>query len=98
MEDFLALGLTDPNAQPKIWNNQVWQLAHGYGHLDNRTINDFSEETLLDRSIKNLKRFSHIGFVETIEQDMEIIMPCLGVQYSKTNPYLKSIQQKTDYK
>ena len=88
LEDFLALGLTEPYIQSRIWNNQVWQLAHGYDSP--HSINDFSEETLLDRSIKNLKRFSHIGFVETFEQDMEIIMPCLGIQYSKKNPLPKA--------
>ena len=87
LEDFLTLGLTEPYIKSRIWNNQVWQLAHGYGSP--HSINDFSEEILLNQSIKNLKKFSHIGFVESFEDDMEVIMPCLGIQYLKTNPLPK---------
>lgn len=83
LEDFLALGLTEPYVQSRIWNNQVWQLAHGYDSP--HSINDFSEKILLDRSIENINKFSHVGLVETFEQDIEIIMSCLGIKYSKTN-------------
>ena len=43
LHDFLAAGLTDRCVRKNIWNNQVWQLAHGYAHLDDRSIEDFGE-------------------------------------------------------
>jgi len=34
LEQFFEEGHRDPWIKKNIWNNQVWQLAHGYAHLD----------------------------------------------------------------
>lgn len=87
LDDFLALGLKDPYIKERIWNNQTWQLAHGYA--SDYSINDFSEDALMEKSIGNLKKFTHIGFVETFEQDIEEILPNLGIKYSNSKPITK---------
>ncbi|OOP56564.1 MAG: hypothetical protein AYP45_08425 [Candidatus Brocadia carolinensis] len=69
LEDFLAAGFSDPWVKKNIWNNQVWQLAHGYAHLDNRAIDDFSGQQLLDLAMGHLGKFSYIGFTETVDTD-----------------------------
>lgn len=78
LEAFLEAGLTDPWVKKNIWNNQVWQLAHGYAHLDKRTISDFHEEELLGLAIEHMGKFNYIGFTETVDRDGPAIFTALG--------------------
>lgn len=79
LEGFLQAGLTDPWVKKNIWNNQVWQLAHGYAHLDNRTINAFSEGELLALAQEHLGKLDYVGFTETIDTDGPEIFSALGI-------------------
>jgi len=38
LEKFLQLGFSEPIIKACIWNNQAWQLAHGYGNRNRRNI------------------------------------------------------------
>jgi hypothetical protein len=79
LHDFLLAGFSDPWIKKNIWNNQVWQLAHGYGHLDQRTISDFDETELLDLAKQHLDEFSYVGFTETLHADAAAIFSALGI-------------------
>lgn len=89
---FLDAALSDPWIKKNIWNNQVWQLAHGYAHLDNRTINDFHEKELLDLAKKHLMELSYVGFTETFSSDCQAIFSHLrmplsdGIPKTNVNP------------
>jgi hypothetical protein len=68
-----------------IWNNQVWQLAHGYASLDKRQIDDFNPAHLLDLAIVHLKELSHVGFTETFAEDRIAILKGLGLPLTEEN-------------
>lgn len=79
LDDFLRLGLERPAVKACIWNNQAWQLANGYGHLNGRNILSFSEEEILALATQHLDDFSYIGFAETFEKDRDRILKALGI-------------------
>ena len=81
--EFLKAGFHDPLIKKNIWNNQVWQLAHGYAHLDGRTIDDFTESELLYLAKANLKSFSYIGLTETFDEDAKKIFAKLNIDVDK---------------
>ena len=91
LPDFLEAGLTNPCIRRYIWNNQVWQLAHGFAHLDNRAIDDFSDEELVLLAKKHLGQFSFVGFTETFDTDATAVMkalrfPKIKLQHLNANP------------
>lgn len=86
--EFLEAGLHDPLVRKNIWNNQVWQLAHGYAHLDSRSIDDFGENDLLRLAKVHLAEFSHVGFTETFAADVVPILEALGFPRAKNMPKL----------
>lgn len=77
LHDFLQAALTDPYIRMHIWNNQVWQLAHGYTSLDNKRIDDFSKSELLSLAKEHLEKFSYVGFTETFDTDAAAILKSL---------------------
>jgi len=79
LDQFLMLGLENPPVKACIWNNQVWQLANGYGHLNGRNILSFSPEEMLELAIRHLDEFSYIGFAETFEEDRDHVLKALGI-------------------
>lgn len=85
LDEFLALGLEKPALKACIWNNQAWQLAHGYGNSDKRNILMFSEEEILSLAVCHLDRFSYIGFTETFETDRNVILRALGISPPEQN-------------
>lgn len=91
---FLEEGLSDPFMRSRIWNNQVWQLAHGYTHLDERTIDDFSETELLRLAKQHLLQFSHVGFTETFDSDAAIILAALALPETKQLPKLNDLPNR----
>jgi hypothetical protein len=88
LPEFLEAGLHDPWVRKNIWNNQVWQLAHGYAHLDDRAIADFGEDDLLRLAKAHLAEFSHVGFTETFAADAVPILEALGLPRMKNMPQL----------
>jgi len=78
-KSFLRAAFNDQWIKKNIWNNQVWQLAHGYAHQDNRTISDFHEEELLDLAKRHLEEISYIGFTETFSKDCQAIFSQLQI-------------------
>jgi hypothetical protein len=79
LNEFLEMGLSDPEVRFFIWNNQVWQLACGFGNLDDRALSSFGEGELLGLASDHLKEFSYVGFAETFERDRDRIMKDLGI-------------------
>jgi len=79
LEGFLEAGFTDTIIRFHIWNNQVWQLAHGWADLDKRQIDDFKPEHLLDLAIDHLEELSYIGFTERFAEDRIAILKGLGL-------------------
>ncbi len=77
LPEFLEAGFHDPCVRKNIWNNQVWQLAHGYAHLDGRGITDFGESELLRLAKAHIGEFSHVGFTETFLADSLPILKAL---------------------
>ena len=96
LPQFLEAGLTDPFMRMRIWNNQVWQLAHGYTHLDRRTVDDFSEAELLSMAKEHLLEFSHIGFTDTFDTDAAVIMAALGFPKMQQMPKLNTSPDRPD--
>lgn len=79
LDEFLRMGLVDPEIKYFIWNNQVWQLACGFGNLDNYNLSSFEAIKLLDLALIHLNSFSYIGFTETFEKDRDNILKALGI-------------------
>ena len=79
LEEFLRNAMAQPEIKSLVWNNQVWQLACGYGNGGNLGPSLFEPEKLLSLSISHLDEFSYLGFTETFEQDRERIFLHLGV-------------------
>lgn len=91
---FLEAGLSDPFMRTRIWNNQVWQLAHGYTHLDERTVDDFSESDLLYLAKEHLNNFSYVGFTETFDADAAAIISSLGLPKMQQIPKLNATPER----
>lgn len=103
LKEFLGEAFSDPWIKKNIWNNQVWQLAHGYAHLDNRTISDFHGEELLDLAKKHLEEMSYVGFTETFSKDCQAIFSHLRMpltdaipmaNVNHTRPLLQNLTEK----
>jgi hypothetical protein len=104
LDEFLLMGLKVPAVKACIWNNQAWQLAHGYGNSDRRNILCFGPSEILDLAIRHLEDFSYIGFTETFENDRDKIFAALGIAPSRekifsnanpARPTLKDLSQST---
>jgi len=104
LEQFLKAGLEDPLVRARIWNNQTWQLAYGYGGKEGRGLNSFQPDELFDLAVTHLNDFSHIGFTETYEDDLKVILPNIGIPVSnkvlhvnktKKRPVLSSLPKST---
>lgn len=92
LDELLRMGLVDPAVKSYIWNNQVWQLACGFGNLENRGLSSFEGNELLELALEHLDTFSYVGFAETFEGDRKRIAHDLGIDlpnkkfFSNTNP------------
>lgn len=94
LRGFLAAGLTDHCVRKNIWNNQVWQLAHGYAHLDDRSIENFGETELLNLAKAHLAQFSYVGFTETFDADAAEILKVLGLPKARQMPRMNSTPER----
>jgi hypothetical protein len=94
LPQFLEAAHWDPWIRKNIWNNQVWQLAHGYAHLDDRTIDTFTEVELLSLAKDHLLQFSHVGFTETFDSDSAIILEALALPVRLKSPRLNDLPNR----
>ena len=89
IDDFLDLGLDHPKVKPFIWNHQAWQLASGWGNAVRKSISSYDEKDMINSAILHLAEFDHVGFRETFDEDMAIILNGIGIknvcQVAKTN-------------
>ena len=76
LDDFLMLGLDDPDIKAHIWNYQVTQLATGWGAVSNLSLDN---DSLLQMAIDHLDDFSYVGFTETFAKDQEYILKAIGI-------------------
>ncbi len=79
LDEFLQKGLVDPEVKNFIWNNQVWQLASGFGDVDTQSLSSFEGIELLELAIKHIDELSYIGLAETFEADRDRILRDLGI-------------------
>jgi hypothetical protein len=79
LNQFLQRGLVDPEVKNFIWNNQVWQLAGGFGDMDTRPLSSFRGIELLELASKHIDEFSYVGFAETFDADRDRILKDLGI-------------------
>lgn len=75
-----------------IWNNQAWQLAHGWVYPKDAaklgpTVMDYSEAQMLDLAKRNLERFDFVGFTDTFDADAVEISRSLGFGPSLQIPH-----------
>jgi hypothetical protein len=78
-DEFLSMGLTEPEIKACIWNNQAWQLAHGYGNSNRKNVSSYSPDEIQELAIRHLDEFSYIGFAETFEEDRDHVLKALGI-------------------
>ena len=80
IDDFLDLGLDHPQVKPFIWNHQTWQLACGWGNTAKKSIYSCDEKDMINLAISHLSEFDHVGFCETLDEDMAIILNEIGIK------------------
>lgn len=95
---FLHAGLSVPAVQECIWNNQVWQLAHGYTHLDDQRINDFTEAELLSLAKEHIDKFSYVGFTETFTADVTVVLKALRLPKPNVMPVFNAMPDRPKLK
>jgi len=86
LNSFLKMGLEHNNdVNTHIWNNQLWQLAHGYGHLKNAPPATASPDSIEERAYANVKKFNFVGIVENFQHDRNKILNDLGIPLPNDN-------------
>lgn len=79
LDEFLEMGLVNPEVKYFTWNNQVWQLACGFGNWEDKNLSAFTDTELLELASNHLDNFSYVGFTETFEEDQKSIAQHLGI-------------------
>ncbi len=77
LDEYLALGFTDPDIKAHIWNHQVSQLAAGWDATNNMMLTD---DALLELAMQHLETFSYVGFTETFDRDQINILNAIGIK------------------
>jgi len=85
LEQFLKEGFEPGRIKSHIWNHQTWMLACGRDNARLLEIEDFDSDQLLDDAMINLKKFSHVGFVESFSKDINVISNALGLHVYDNN-------------
>ncbi len=78
LDSFLRLAQDNRVIRNRIWNGQTWRLCSGPG-VPNASVDDLSPEKMLARAVANLDAFSFVGFTETFNEDVEVIMRGIGM-------------------
>lgn len=78
LSEFLERGLNDPYVRSRIWNNQTWQLAHGYGAPDMRGQSDFTPQAQIELAIEHVQEFSFVGLMEEYNDGVRAVTDLLG--------------------
>jgi hypothetical protein len=68
------LELAIESKQIPVWNFQARLLAYSWEYLP-----EYTEDELVDMAIRHLGEFSHVGFTETFDHDVEKIVSGLGI-------------------
>ncbi len=72
----------------------MWQIAHGYYHLDDQRIDDFTEDELLNLAKKHIDKFSYVGFTETFATDVTVVLKALGIPKPKEIPVFNAMPKR----
>ena len=99
LDDYLLAGLDGSSSviRAHIWNNQVWQLACGFGNLQKRQSLDYDKNELLELAISHVQEFSYIGFKDTIDADSAVIFSELGIPPIPELPKFNVTNKKPSY-
>jgi hypothetical protein len=85
LDAFLAAVADDALIRKNLWNNQAWQLAHGYilrrGYAvpDDVEAADMSPADILSLALEHLDDFHHVGLAESFAADQAMILAALGI-------------------
>ncbi|MEG6505682.1 sulfotransferase family 2 domain-containing protein [Nitratidesulfovibrio sp. 1201_IL3209] len=85
LEEFLKMGFERSDVRLRIWNNQMWQLAHGYCSCEGRGQETFSPKDIEELAYKNIRKFSFVGTVDNFRHDRDRILSDLGMQLLKVD-------------
>lgn len=85
LNQFLEQGLPGGMLRSAMWNNQCWQLAHGYDGDPAIGIDTLSPDELLRLAISHLQEFSYVGFTSTFAEDKDRITQALGISGTVPN-------------
>ncbi len=81
LEEFVGRGCEgDPAICESIWNHQARLLSIGWEKPP------YDRDAILGQAIDNLRRFSYVGFTETLETDYRNIGAALGWATNKPAP------------
>lgn len=106
LDQFVALGskFSEENIEQfqchsMIWNNQAWQLAHGWDYNPAKagkppTILDYSEDDILKKAKCNLEKFDYVGFTDTFAKDANEIHRHLGFGSLRRVPHENSSRRR----
>ncbi|MEW6077217.1 MAG: sulfotransferase family 2 domain-containing protein [Thermodesulfobacteriota bacterium] len=90
LDEFLDLALEQPQVMSYVWNHQTWQLACGWGNRDGRYIVDYDPEQMITDARDHLAEFDYIGFTETLDRDMAVILERLKITLSAGIPRINA--------
>ncbi|HEX8010945.1 MAG TPA: sulfotransferase family 2 domain-containing protein [Casimicrobiaceae bacterium] len=81
LPEFLRAARSPGLVHSHICNQQVWQIAWGWGEgtAQKRTRESFADDEMLALARVNLRKFSFVGFAETLEEDYRKVLKDLGI-------------------
>ena len=78
-DGFLQTANDNDLVRSYISNSQVWCLASGPGFTET-AVDELPEDEMLDLAITNASLFSFIGFTETFDDDVRLIISALNIK------------------
>ena len=79
LNGFLDMAIDHLLVKSCIWNHQTWQLSCGWGNALKKSVVIYDEEQMINEAKAHLCEFDHVGFTETFDEDMGIILNDLGI-------------------
>jgi hypothetical protein len=90
IDDFLDMALDHQQVRSHIWNHQTWQLACGWDNIARTSILQYDDDQMISEARAHLAEFDYIGFTETFDRDMSVILDNLGISFSAEAPRINA--------
>jgi len=81
LKSFLQQASENELIKSRIWNSQAWRLASG--PVGESRVDDSAPGEILELAIQHLDMFSYIGFTDTFNEDIQIILTALRLPVLK---------------